>query len=228
MRVGICCTQTARLVNGGPETGALLCEIAEPWMVLSRAGYTLHLITPDGGEVPIDPVSRTAQFMTADTQAFRALNPDEDHLKFSIPVEHALKGHWDCVLGAGGHGIIEDGDEFTELYRSVYEHGGVIGAVCHGPWGLVNTGLLNGVHVTCFSDQEEEQDDHIRDFVPVPWLEEALLRAGAKVHHMNKPWTPEFMRSACGRIITGRNPQSGVVWAREVCKQLELMRNAQD
>jgi len=227
MRVGILCTQTARLVNGGPDTGAFLCEIADLRQVLMRVNNCeVHFITPDGGLIPIDPVSREERFLTAYTKEFLSLG--EDILKFSIPVDHAMKGHWDCVLGAGGHGIIEDGEAFTELYRQVYHAGGVIGAVCHGPWGLVDTGLLDGVGVTCFSDAEEAQDSHIRAWVPEPWLEEALLQAGAKVYHMNAPWTSEFMISACRRIITGRNPQSGVAWAHEVRKQLEIMQDAKD
>ena len=50
----------------------------------------------------------------------------------------------------------------ARIVRKVYEQGGVVGAVCHGPAGLVNVKLSDGSYlvaghtVTSFSNAEED------------------------------------------------------------------------
>ena len=40
--------------------------------------------------------------------------------------------------------------ECLELVRGVKAAGGVIGAICHGPWVAISAGILDGVRSTCF------------------------------------------------------------------------------
>jgi len=52
-----------RLGSAGDEsaekTGFHLFEAAEPWNVLTKAGFEIDLVTPDGGPAPIDPGRKT-------------------------------------------------------------------------------------------------------------------------------------------------------------------------
>ena len=58
--------------------------------------------------------------------------------------------HWeyDAVYLVGGHGTMwdfPDSEGLQNLVASVYNNGGLVGAVCHGPAGLLNVELENRV-----------------------------------------------------------------------------------
>jgi putative intracellular protease/amidase len=62
-------------------------------------------------------------------------------------------------------------ESFAAQYviRRIYEAGGIVSAICHGPAALVNAALSDGTYlvagkrVASFTDQEEE------DFRFIPW-----------------------------------------------------------
>src|ERR687894_316109 len=57
---------------------------------------------------------------------------------------------YDAVFLAGGHGTMwdfPDDPHLAAIARSIYEAGGVVSAVCHGPSGLVNLTLSDGTHL---------------------------------------------------------------------------------
>ena len=72
---------------------------------------------------------------------------------------------YDVIHFAGGHGTVWDfyeDEKLHEVARKIYEKGGIIAAVCHGPASLCNLKLSNsqylvkGKKLTCFSNNEEK------------------------------------------------------------------------
>ena len=54
---------------------------------------------------------------------------------------------YDVIYYAGGHGTVYDFYEPGELHKiaaSIYEKGGIVSAICHGPVGIINIKLSNG------------------------------------------------------------------------------------
>jgi putative intracellular protease/amidase len=97
----------------------------------------------------------------------------------------------------------------ARLAASIYERGGTVAAVCHGPAGLVNvklsTGryLVEGKQVSAFTN-EEESAVGLTGVVPF-LLADKLTERGA--HHQGAPaWQPKVVTD--GRLITGQNPAS--------------------
>ena len=99
--------------------------------------------------------------------------------------------------------------DVQRVTREIYEDGGLVGAVCHGPAALVDITLSNGAHlvtgknVSAFTDSEERavQLDDV-----VPFLLASTLEQRGAHHHAAPDWTAKVVVD--GRLITGQNPQS--------------------
>lgn len=69
---------------------------------------------------------------------------------------------YQVIYYAGGHGTVfdfVDNKELQEITKQIYEKGGIVSGVCHGPVGLLNIKLSNGDYlvkdkkVTAFSNE---------------------------------------------------------------------------
>ncbi|MCC3433689.1 MAG: type 1 glutamine amidotransferase domain-containing protein, partial [Microcoleus sp. PH2017_04_SCI_O_A] len=122
------------------------------------------------------------------------------------PAEYA------AIFYAGGHGTMwdfADNQELAEIAAAIYEAGGIVGAVCHGPAALVNIKLSDGTYlvadktVAAFTN-EEEAAVGLTDIVPF-LLESTLIERGAK---FTKVANFQVCVVASDRLVTGQNPAS--------------------
>jgi len=101
--------------------------------------------------------------------------------------------------------------------REVYEKGGVVGAVCHGPIALANIKLSDGSYlvagknVAAFTDEEEAAVGAV-DGAGYPehqggnrTIKRVLTALGAN-HSQADNWQPYIQVD--GRVFTGQNPAS--------------------
>ena len=118
---------------------------------------------------------------------------------------------YECVFLPGGHGTMWDFDtkDIGKIISDAWASGAVVGAVCHGPSGLLQAvrsngePLVKGLKVNCFTDAETDQIGltGIEPFL----LENRLRKLGAKFE-CGKNFTSHAVRD--GRLVTGQNPQS--------------------
>lgn len=129
-----------------------------------------------------------------------------------------------AIFYAGGHGTMWDFADNVELARiggTIYDRGGVVGAVCHGPAGLVNLKLADGSYlvagreVAAFTN-EEERAVELENVVPF-LLQDKLTERGAK-HQA----APKFEAKVVvdGRLVTGQNPASATGVGEAMAKLL--------
>ncbi|CAL9511806.1 Protein_nucleic acid deglycase 1 [Streptomyces sp. enrichment culture] len=189
-------------------------EAAHPWAVFDAAGCEVDLVSPQGGEPPRDEVDpddpdQTAFFSRlasrlADTARPQDVDPER----------------YDAVFFVGGHSTMwdfPDNPELARLGRVVYERGGVVAAVCHGPAALVGltlsdgSYLVDGKRVAAFTKAEEIAAGMI-DLVPFV-LSDRLIAQGAQ-HVAADDWAENAVRD--GRLVTGQNPASARRTAQEV------------
>ena len=208
------------LGDTGRETGFYVGEAAHPWKVFTDAGFTVDLVSVAGGVPPQDgqdaddPVQQ--QFLADERIAAQLADT-----RTPADVDPAA---YDVVFYAGGHGTMWDFPDDTRLAavaRDVYEAGGVVAAVCHGPAGLVNvtlsdgTYLVEGRRVSAFTN-EEEAAVGLTDVVPF-LLQTRLEERGAK--HSGAPnFAVHVVRD--GRLVTGQNPASAAGVAEAVLEAL--------
>ena len=148
----------------------------------------------------------------------------QNRINNSIPVTQVNIDNYDAIFYPGGFGLLSDlatDKAFATLSAKHYEDGGIIGAVCHGPAGLLPISLSSGEpllaskSVTGFTREEETDYGTIND---IPFLlEEALTRTSAQYSKV-KPWG-EFVIED-GRVITGQNPTSAHAVGKAIVKQL--------
>ena len=201
-------TNHDELGDTGEKTGYYLPEAAHPWKVLRDTGHEIDLASPRGGAVPVDPESEDL-----DDEANAAfLEAEEEALENTLAASDVDPSDYDAVYYAGGHGTmwdLPDSEPLAELTRRIWEDGGVVAAVCHGPAGLVNvrlsdgSWLVEGREVSCFTDEEEravEMDD------VVPFLLESRLRERGAEMRKAEPWQEKVVVD--GRLVTGQNPAS--------------------
>ncbi|MCT2020544.1 type 1 glutamine amidotransferase domain-containing protein [Kocuria marina] len=218
-------TSQDTLGDTGEATGYNVAEASHPWKVFRDAGYFVDFASIAGGQPPRDEVQEDDPVQVEFTQ--------DETVKASLyntpRVSVVDPSQYDAVYLVGGHGTMWDftGDaDLQKLIASVYNSGGVVGAVCHGPSGLVDvelgTGvaLLSGRKVAAFTNAEEEAVGK-QDVVPY-LLQEKLEEQGATVKLADN-WEENVQVDE--RLVTGQNPQSAEGVAKEMTKLLtEVVR----
>jgi putative intracellular protease/amidase len=192
----------------GQPTGFYLPEVTHPYWVFDRAGIEVDFVSPKGGKAPMigvdlaDPENKAFLDDPAKVaQVENTLTPAEIN-----PLDY------EAIFYAGGHGTMWDFPHQEALDRIstiIYEQGGVVGAVCHGPAGLVNIKLSDGSYlvagktVAAFT-KEEEIAVELNEVVPF-FLEDKLTERGA-IH--SKAANFQTCVKVSDRLVTGQNPAS--------------------
>ena len=205
-------TSHTELGSTGRKTGFYYDEMATPYWRLIDAGFDVDIASVKGGVAPPDPKTlvepndrppMVARFMN-DDKAISKLN--------NTYTLKELNGEtYECVFLPGGHGTMWDFDtkDIGKIISDAWASGAVVGAVCHGPSGLLQAVRSNGeplvkdLKVNCFTDAETDQIGltGIEPFL----LENRLRELGAKFE-CGKNFTSHAVRD--GRLVTGQNPHS--------------------
>lgn len=206
-------------LGGVRKTGYYVPEAAHPYEIFKALGYTVDFVSPKGGEPPKDG------YNAADVSQAMFLKENQDKLATTLTPEQVSAQHYHAIFFAGGHGTIWDfpnNTRLAEIASSIYERGGVVSAVCHGPAALVNLRLSNGDFlvkgktVAAFTNSEEEA---VKLTKVVPFLLESKLIERGAIHVTAPNFQANVQTSA--RLVTGQNPASARGVAEAVVKVLE-------
>jgi len=74
MKILLVLTSHDKLGNTGLKTGFWLEEFAAPYYIFKDANVDVTLVSPLGGQPPLDPKSDEPDFKTAATERFRSDN----------------------------------------------------------------------------------------------------------------------------------------------------------
>lgn len=216
----IALTSHAELGDTGRRTGAYLPEMAHPWKVFQTAGYAVDLVSVRGGTPPIDGADPNDPIQ----QSFIQDPEMSAKLAGTLTPSQVHPGNYDAIFFAGGHGTMwdfPDNSDLATIARDIYEAGGVVAAVCHGPAALVNLtlsdgkSLVDGKELSAFTNDEEAAVG-LSGVVPF-LLQSALEEHGAK--HTGAPnFQPWIVTD--GRLVTGQNPASAIGTAQAVVRVL--------
>lgn len=221
-KVLIVVTSHNRLGETGKPTGYYLPEVTHPYFELQKAGLEIEIASPLGGKAPMDLSSK--DLSDPKNREFLETPHLAKLLDETVALDRVDGKDYAAILFAGGHGTMWDfpnAQAVQRVTREVYENGGVVAAVCHGPAALVNVKLSNGENLisgkrlTGFSNAEEEaaQLTKVMPFL----LESALVGKNAKFESAPL-WQSRVVVD--GRLVTGQNPASASGVGEAVAKIL--------
>ncbi len=215
-------TSHEELANTGKKTGYYLSEVTHPFYALQDAGIHVDIASIKGGRAPMDENSRDLK----DVMNKRFLDENAKFLENTLELSQLSAKNYKAILFAGGHGTMWDfpnNEAVNSISKEIYENGGVVSAVCHGPAALLGIRLSNGQlliegkNVTGFTNQEEIAAQ-LEKVVPFA-LETELVKVGA--HFSGKEnWASNVVVD--GQLITGQNPASAHEVGVAVAQQLRI------
>ncbi|OUR95882.1 type 1 glutamine amidotransferase domain-containing protein [Halobacteriovorax marinus] len=209
-KILIVVTNQSDLVGTGLKTGYYLPEVSHPYYKFKKAGLLVDFASPKGGVAPMDP--KSLDLKDPLNKKFYENKELMGQLKNTLSLKNVNPKEYKAIVFAGGHGTMwdfADSEAVSKVSREIYESGGVVAAVCHGPAALVNIKLSNGDYlikgkkVTGFTNVEEDIVE-LSKFMPF-MLEDKLKERGAKFESANA-WNEKVVVD--GRIVTGQNPAS--------------------
>lgn len=215
-------TNHDELGNTGKKTGYFLREVSYPYKAITEAGYSIDFVSPKGGPAPMDPNSNDM-----DDEVNKAFTDDAEimnRLQSTMSPDKTNPEDYDGIMYAGGHGTVwdfPDSEGLAKIGASIYERGGVLGAICHGPAALVNlkltdgTYLISGKRFSAFTDEEERA---IKLENVVPFLLASKLEERGGIHTKAENFKPHF--EVDGRLVTAQNPPSAKSMGEAMIKVL--------
>lgn len=222
-------TSNDRLGNTDEKTGWFLAEVSHVFWPLYDDGFTVDFASPEGGLAPVEQKS------------LKLDDPENKSFVEKFNVEVGLKtkalsdidsSKYSVIYFAGGHGTMwdfPDDENIQQLTADIYESGGIVSAVCHGPSALVNVRLndgnflINGKRINSFTDSEEREVK--KDFIVPFMLETKLRERGARFEGGNN-WADQVVVD--GRLLTGQNPQSASRLGKSIVEQWHSLDQQSD
>jgi putative intracellular protease/amidase len=225
MKILMVLTSHDRLGDTGKKTGFWLEEFVAPYYAFLDAGAEVTVVSPKGGQPPIDPKSDAPDAQTKDTKRFKNDAEAQRVLANTGRLADADVADFNAVFYPGGHGplwdLANDADS-VRLIETALAKGKPVAAVCHGPAVLKDakradgSPLVRDLRVTGFTNSEEAAAG-LTEVVPF-LLEDLLASLGGK-YEKGADFQPHVVRD--GLLVTGQNPASSEPAAEAV---LELLR----
>jgi len=126
-------------------------ELTEPLQAVRKAGAEAELLAPEAGEV----------------QAFNHLDKG-DTFEVDRPVGEASADEYDGLVLPGGVANpdqLRTKPEALEFVKGFFAAGKPVGVICHGPWTLIDAGVVEGRTLTSWPSLETDLRNAGADWV---------------------------------------------------------------
>jgi putative intracellular protease/amidase len=211
-------TSHDRKGDTGQPTGFYLSEVTHPHHALTAAGFDIDYVSPKGGKAPADGVDLSDPV----NKAFMEDSKNRAAIENTMRPDQVQADDYAAIFYAGGHGTMwdfADNKELAAIAGQIYDKGGVVGAVCHGPAGLVNVKLADGKYlvagkeVAAFTNNEERAVELEK---VVPFLLADKLQERGAIHRPAANFEKQVIVSE--RLVTGQNPASAAGVGEAIAK----------
>lgn len=196
--------------QGKSRPGFEMDEFAQAWLILRQNGFEIDVASPKGGAVEADKYNPDEAFnaaVIADSQAMAKLAA-------TLPTAQLRANDYEGVLVIGGKGAMFDlpaDPALRDTIAAIWESGGLVAAVCHGPAALAGVrladgrSLVDGRAMTGFTEEEES-------LFGKRWAKEFTFQLEPRMRELGAHWqeAPLMMPKVVvdGRLLTGQNPFS--------------------
>ena len=178
-------------------------ELTDPRRALEREGAVCDLVAPNEGKV-------------------RGWKHTDwgDELHVDVPLAQADPEDYDALVLPGGvmnPDKLREIPEVLELVRRFFESSKTVGAICHGPWTLVDAGVLEGRKLTSFAALQADLTN-----AGAEWVDQEVVVDDNLVTSRNPDDIPAFSKTLIEKIAAqparrvsraghrARRPRAGV------------------
>ena len=161
-------------------------ELTEPWKAVKDEGAVVELISLREGEI----------------QAFNHYDK-ADTFEVDRTVEEARPEEYDGLVIPGGVGNPDEmrtDENAVAFVRHFFEQGKPVGVICHGPWMLVEAGVVRGRRVTSWPSLETD----IRN-AGGNWVDEEVVVDQGLVTSRKPDDLPAFTSKVVEELAEGRH-----------------------
>jgi protease I len=163
-------------------------ELIEPWKAVKDAGGTPELVSLKEGEI----------------QGFDHYDK-ADTFKVDRTVEEARAEDYDALVIPGGVGnpdTMRTDENAVQLVRDFFEQGKPVGVICHGPWMLVEAGVVRGRKVTSWPSLQTDIRNAGGD-----WVDQEVVVDDGLVTSRKPDDLPAFNEKIVEEFCEGRHEQ---------------------
>jgi len=161
-------------------------ELAEPMNALENAGATAHIVSPKAG-------------------AIKGWKHTEwgDSFAVDATLDDADPRHYDALVLPGGvmnPDKLRRDPKVQQFVRSFFEEGKPVGAICHGPWTLIDAGVVKGRKVTSYETIQTDLKN-----AGANWVDQEVVVDNGLVTSRKPDDLPAFNRKLIEEIAEGRH-----------------------
>jgi protease I len=163
-------------------------ELTEPWKAVKDAGGTPELVSLEEGEI----------------QGFNHYDK-ADTFKVDRTVEEARAEDYDALVIPGGVGnpdTMRTHENAVQFVRDFFEQGKPVGVICHGPWMLVEAGVVRGRKVTSWPSLQTDIRNAGGD-----WVDQDVVVDDGLVTSRKPDDLPAFNEKIVEEFCEGRHEQ---------------------
>jgi protease I len=163
-------------------------ELTEPWRAVQDEGGTAELVSLQEGKIQGFDHYDKADTFTVDRT-----------------VEEARADDYDALVIPGGVGnpdTMRTDENAVQLVRDFFEQGKPVGAICHGPWMLVEAGVVRDRKVTSWPSLQTDIRNAGGD-----WVDQEVVVDGGLVTSRKPDDLPAFNEKIVEEFCEGRHEQ---------------------
>jgi protease I len=165
----------AFLLTNGVEQA----ELTEPWKAVEQAGGQPVLVSPESGTIT-------------------AMKGDWDHgdsFPVDVPLSGANADDYDALVLPGGTVNADKmrlEKEGVAFVKSFAEAGKPISAICHGPWILIEAGVVKGRTMTSYASLETDLTN-----AGAQWVDQEVVTD----HGLTTSRNPGDLEAFCSKML---------------------------
>lgn len=162
-------------------------ELTEPRQALDDAGATTHIVSIEGGSI-------------------KAWATDDwgDTYDVDITLDEASANDYDALVLPGGvmnPDTLRVNEKAVAFVKAFFEQDKPVGAICHGPWTLINAGVVEGRRLTSYHTIRRDLEN-----AGAEWVDQKVAHDGNLITSRNPDDIPAFNDALIEAFAHTREP----------------------
>ncbi|GGE37730.1 protease [Agaricicola taiwanensis] len=166
-------------------------ELLEPLKALKQANATTEVVSLEKGQI-------------------KGWNEKDwgDSVDVDKVISEVSASDYDAIVLPGGQinpDVLRTSAEIVDFVRQIYKAKKPIGAICHGPWVLIEAGVVKGLEATSYKSIKTDMIN-----AGAKWVDQEVVVDDGIITSRNPNDLPAFCAKLIEEIAEGRHPQRQV------------------